>query len=332
MSLTRRKFLAGSAIAAAGSLALVGLDKSRWRLWEKESVFIGKADTYDGQIIEIILSGFKSLGIERKHLRDKTILLKPNLVEPHAELPHINTHPMMVKCAIEAFRRMDAKEVIVAEAPGHRRDTLLVLEESGFGEMLRESKTRFHDLNFGNIQKFPNSSGWTNLPHLHINSLIAQADWVVSMPKLKLHHWDGVTLSMKNLFGVMPGDYYGWPKNVLHWHGISESILDIVTAVKPSFAIVDGIWGMEGDGPIMGEPVFSGLILMGKNPASVDASGARLMGIDPHKLKTLSRAEYNIGPIHEEWIIQTGETIQSLRRNYKLLDFIPAQQNIRWEA
>ena len=59
---------------------------------------------------------------------------------------------------------------------------------------------------------------------------------------------------MKNLFGVMPGLYYGWPKNVLHHAGIGGSILDINAAVKPHLAIVDGIIGMEGDGPIMGTP------------------------------------------------------------------------------
>ena len=48
------------------------------------------------------------------------------------------------------------------------------------------------------------------------------------MPKIKTHHWSGVTLSMKNMFGVVPTTCYGWPKNVLHWKGIQESILDTV--------------------------------------------------------------------------------------------------------
>ena len=74
------------------------------------------------------------------------------------------------------------------------------------------------------------------------------------MPKLKTHHWAGVTLSLKNFFGCMPGRVYGWPKNVLHVRGIPESILDINAAVRPHLAIVDGIVGMEGDGPIMGDP------------------------------------------------------------------------------
>ena len=72
------------------------------------------------------------------------------------------------------------------------------------------------------------------------------------MAKMKTHHWVGATLSMKNLFGVVPSGIYGWPKNVLHWAGIDESIADLHAAFPRHFAIVDGIVGMEGNGPIQG--------------------------------------------------------------------------------
>jgi uncharacterized protein (DUF362 family) len=70
---------------------------------------------------------------------------------------------------------------------------------------------------------------------------------------LKTHHWAGVTLSMKNMFGVVPGMKYGWPKNVLHWQGIHESILDVCATVPVHFVIADGIEAMEGNGPLQGE-------------------------------------------------------------------------------
>ena len=68
---------------------------------------------------------------------------------------------------------------------------------------------------------------------LHLPASLSRADLIVSLPKMKTHHWAGVTLAMKNLFGVMPGVAYGWPKNVLHHAGIAGSILDINAAVKP---------------------------------------------------------------------------------------------------
>ena len=76
---------------------------------------------------------------------------------------------------------------------------------------------------------------------LALPAAVLDADLVVSMPKLKTHHWAGMTASMKNLFGLMPGSFYGWPKNLLHWAGINGCIVDITATVRPQFAIVDGI-------------------------------------------------------------------------------------------
>jgi uncharacterized protein (DUF362 family) len=83
---------------------------------------------------------------------------------------------------------------------------------------------------------------------------VLQADFLVSMPKVKAHHWSGVTLGMKNMFGVVPGSRYGWPKNILHWNGIQQSILDICATVPVHFVIADAIMAMEGNGPLNGTP------------------------------------------------------------------------------
>jgi Domain of unknown function (DUF362) len=72
-------------------------------------------------------------------------------------------------------------------------------------------------------------------------STVLEADFLVSMPKIKTHHWAGVTLSMKNMFGVVPGARYGWPKNVLHWKGIQESILDLCATVPIHFVIAERV-------------------------------------------------------------------------------------------
>jgi uncharacterized protein (DUF362 family) len=80
------------------------------------------------------------------------------------------------------------------------------------------------------------------LQQLYLRETLFNADLLVSMPKLKTHHRAGVTLSLKNTFGVVPGALYGWPKNVPHWTGIENSILDINCSLPiPQFAIVDGI-------------------------------------------------------------------------------------------
>jgi uncharacterized protein (DUF362 family) len=159
-----------------------------------------------------------------------------------------------------------------------------------------------------------------NLDRLWLPSSLKRADLIVSMPKLKTHHLAGVTLSMKNLFGMLPGVCYGWPKNVLHFAGIHQSILDITAAVRPHLAIVDAIIGMEGDGPIMGTPRPCGRLIFGTNLPAVDATAARLMGIDPWRIPYLAVASGLLGPIAESHITQRGEPIWGSSQPFELLD------------
>jgi uncharacterized protein (DUF362 family) len=86
---------------------------------------------------------------------------------------------------------------------------------------------------------------------------------------------------------------------------------------------------MEGDGPIMGDPVRAKVIVMGSNFPAVDATCTRIMGIDPEKIPYLKHASGRIGSIEEANIEQRGETINSVRKNFNLLDYIPAQKGLR---
>ncbi len=212
--------------------------------------------------------------------------------------------------------------MFIAEGQGHCRDSELVLEQSGLEPVLRSEKLAFVDLNHDDLYFVPNTLKATGMAKLGLPLTLRRADWVVSLPKMKTHHWAGVTLSMKNLFGVMPGIYYGWPKNVLHHAGISGSILDINAAVRPGLSIVDGIIGMEGDGPIMGTPRYSGVLVMGKSSTAVDATAARLMGINPWCVEYLAAASASgkFGPVSERHIRQRGEAIAPLVQNFRLLD------------
>jgi uncharacterized protein (DUF362 family) len=200
------------------------------------------------------------------------------------------------------------------------RDTQFVLENSGFAEMLNSCQIPFVDLNYENFQKLSNKLGLTSLDSLNLPNSLFKADIIVSMPKMKTHHWTGFTLSMKNLFGIMPGLCYGWPKNVLHHEGIAKAILDINAAVQPELTIIDGIIGMEGDGPIMGSPKPAGVIVMGTNSTATDATAVRLMGYDPYKVDYLAYAAGLLGPVSESNIEQRGELLAPLVNRFELLD------------
>jgi uncharacterized protein (DUF362 family) len=317
--MNRRNFLTG-----IGGLATIGMSARLANEWNERSlraqVFIAKAASYQADLESIIAAGLRELGLSPSWTKRRSVLLKPNLVEPCRDSPQINTHPAVVRAAAEVFRGWGAREVIIAEGPGHCRDAQLVLDQSGLGDVLEESDLEFVDLNHDEVEFVPNRFGATSLRELALPATLKRADLIVSLPKLKTHHLAGVTLSLKNFFGVMPGIIYGWPKNVLHHAGINPSIIDIAAAVRPHLAIVDGIIGMEGDGPIMGTPRHVGVLVIGTNLPAVDATCTRLMDINPWRIGYLATASGRLGPIAERHIEQRGESINDMVQRFQLLD------------
>jgi uncharacterized protein (DUF362 family) len=139
------------------------------------------------------------------------------------------------------------------------------------------------------------------------------------MPKMKTHHWAGVTLSLKNCFGCVPGRVYGWPKNVLHWAGINEAIVDVSAAVHPHLQIVDGIVGMQGNGPIQGTPMPAGLLVFGADPVATDVTAARLMGFDAARVPSIAAAARFLGQGDPERIDQVGEDVEGSAVDFAIL-------------
>ncbi|MHC4179438.1 MAG: DUF362 domain-containing protein [Planctomycetota bacterium] len=314
----RRAFLVGAGLAA-------GTAGGRW-LWrhtegfQSAAVTVLKARKYDERLEALLGEGLNELGIDARWAKGKSILLKPNLVAPAKESSHGNTHPAVIHAVAELFRRWDAREVFVAEGPALYRDSRLVLDGSGVTPMLKRAGLEYVDLNHDDVFSTENRLGLNGIPRFYLPRTLRRADLVVSLAKMKTHHWAGLTLSMKNLFGVVPGICYGWPKNVLHVAGISKSILDLTATIRPALAIIDGIVGMEGDGPIMGTPKRANLVVMGTNLPAVDATAARLMGFDPQRIPYLRAASGRLGPIMSRHIQQRGEPLGGLVQRFELID------------
>jgi len=314
----RRQFLgaglAGAALAATGCARReppVPPDRRR----SSSRVAVLPASSYEADLTDLLLRGLAAFA---PVVHGRRVVLKPNYVEfdPHGA---VNTHPRLVDAAVLAFLRLDAAEVIVAEGAGHRRDTEYILEASGLEAVLRERRVRFVDLNLDSVSRVELTARFTSLGRLWLPRTVLGADLLVSMPKLKTHHWAGVTLSMKNLFGIVPGAIYGWPKNVLHQAGIPHSIIDINAALSlPRLAIVDGIVGMEGNGPIQGEPRAAGVVVIGDDFPAVDATCARIMGIDPERVTHLRWAGRFLGNLDESRIEQLAEDPLRLRQEFAL--------------
>ena len=315
--LTRRDFVKAAAIATAGigSTACRKLSELN-PLASAAKVSIFHAASYEKDLVDVLKRGLQEYNL---NLKGKRVVLKPNLVEYHSSRS-INTNPAMVHAAIEAFRSAGAGEVIVAEGPGHQRDTEMLLELSGLDEVIKHNKVKFVDLNTDNVRQVKTASSFTTMGQLWLPETVLNADLLVSMPKMKTHHWAGVTLSLKNMFGIIPSVHYGWPKNKLHWHGINESIADIATTVKPGFTIIDGIEGMQGNGPLHGEKVDSQVIVMSDNLAAADATAARLMKLNPDRVVHLNYMRQLGEPIIERRIKQIGETLSSYQKDFQVIE------------
>lgn len=276
-------------------------------------VVVVKAESYSHDLAGRMLEGIRECGLD---VRGKSVLLKPNFVEFDPNTC-INTDVAVVATALEVFRSLGAADVKIGEGPGHRRDTYAMAELTRYRTEIPKFDSVFVDLNRDNVSRVQN---FADRPDFYFADTVLGADLIVSLAKMKTHHWAGATLSMKNYFGLVPGSIYGWPKNELHFIGIPKAIVELTRLFgQKSFAIVDGIVGMEGNGPIQGTPKKVGVMVMGSNLPAVDATCCRIMGIDPMKVEYLQMAADKYGVIDESRIDQRGENIRPLRTDFKLI-------------
>jgi uncharacterized protein (DUF362 family) len=314
--MNRRSFLNGAALAATAGLAVRQQWPSRvpWRRPNKSHVAIIRCERYE-LVHRAVEDGFRLLALS---VRGKRVLLKPNLVEYSPAAP-INTHPMLIASVIEALYRRGAASVVVADGPGHVRDTDLLLYESGLQAQLDAvGRAAFVDLNFDSLVRVAPATSLTQLRELWLPETVLSASIVISMPKIKTHHWAGVTLSLKNLFGIVPGSVYGWPKNVLHWQGIDNSIVELAASLPIHFVIADGVEAMEGNGPLHGPMKRLGCLVFADDPVAADATCCRLMGIDAIRVRHLGMAS-PLGNLQTQHIEHRGESIARMRQQFDLL-------------
>jgi uncharacterized protein (DUF362 family) len=305
--LTRREAAGISALLIAGC-------SRRRQVRNLPRVCIARANTYDQSLYAQVLRQFRESGLD---VRGKNVVLKPNLVEFDPRTT-INTHPLVVHAALEACRALGAAKVRIAEGPGHRRPTLDLADAAGYFATIPNFEELFTDLNLDDVSRTRLTRGASKLDSLYLPKTALGADLLISLPKMKTHHWVGATLSLKNLFGLVPGAVYGWPKNILHWAGIPECIADLRSAFPRSFALVEGISGMEGNGPIQGPSKHVGVLVSGGDLVAVDATCCRVMGVDPGKIPYL-RLCANRNQTAAENVQQIGESIQSVRTDFAVL-------------
>ena len=282
----------------------------------KSRVATSVCASYEGDVLTSLRQVWQQANAP--DLRGLRVVLKPNLVDIVPGFPTY-THPRVTQAMIQFARAMGAKEIIVADGSAFRREMQVILDETGYAEMLAQEQVSFLDLNYDDLVAMPLKGNYTRLKTLLVSKTIVDADLLVSMPKLKTHHWSDISISVKNFFGIVAGIKYGWPKNTLHIQGIPAVLAELAHSVPTrTCALVDGIIGMEGDGPLFGTRVPSGVLVAGNDLLAVDATCARLMGFNPAQIDYLNFAAWaGVGAIAEDKIDLVGEPLANLQRLFE---------------
>jgi len=232
------------------------------------------------------------------------VLLKPNLLAPKPAASAVNTHPQVVAAVARRVLQAGARPVI-GDSPGlgsarknaGRCGLLAEAKALGvpvleFADSVAVGKTR--------QEGFP----------LELAREVLEADAVINLPKLKTHSQLLMTLGVKNLFGCVVG------KRKIQWHlkagvdreAFARMIVEIYAAVRPVLTLVDGIVGMEGDGPGSGRPVRLGMVAASRDAVALDAVLMDRLGMDPERLPTLRAARrLGIGTADPSAVTLAGE-------------------------
>ena len=238
------------------------------------------------------------------------VLIKVNLITTKTWDTGATTDPVVVEAIIKKLADLPVK-VYVVESDATMTNADKAFEVTGMKEMCKRNGIQCLNLRHEKEKTKINIQNGETLKKITVPKIVTESA-IISAAKLKTHMATGVTLGMKNMFGLLPDKF----KLKYHRKGISKVIVDINTAIRPVLTVVDGFVGMEGRGPVRGNSVQMDLIIAGKDVVATDSTSCRVMGIDPHKIQHIKRAyEKGLGNIDD--IDLVGESLDKIVRVFE---------------
>jgi uncharacterized protein (DUF362 family) len=280
------------------------------RINMKSTVSIVKCQDYDQEKINVALRESIHLigGIQTFVNKGSRVLLKPNLLYGRSPEKAVTTHPSILKAMIEIVREVGGIPFI-GDSPsvgGLAR----AAEKAGIKAVADEMKCPLVEFNRPVV---PRDGGGKIFKKLEIDQTILESDVVINLPKWKTHAQMLLTLGVKNLFGCIPGPR----KAQCHLmagedaKAFARILVDVYRIVQPSLTILDGVVGMEGNGPNSGHPISIGLILASRDSLSLDQIVCDLLGVSRKSLLT-NRVAFDQGLGNEE-IDVLGEKVEDVK-------------------
>ena len=267
-----------------------------------------------GNIASAVRESIDLMGGVGKYIqRGDKVCIKPNLCMDKPNSTGVTTHPAVVESLVRMAWEAGARDVVIGDGTTVGLSTAKVFDVTGYYEMARRCGARLIDLNEDDMVRIDIKDGFA-LKNIHVSREVLSSECVINVPMLKTHIHTIVTVSMKNMKGVISPR----TKRKCHLVGLEGSIVDINRYVRSNLIVVDGIIGHEGLGPQSGDPVRMDLIIAGDKTASVDSMCARIMGVDPFSVKYLVMAAYaGLGEVYTRKIRVLGQKIRDVRREFK---------------
>ncbi|MBA3062790.1 MAG: DUF362 domain-containing protein [Atribacteria sp.] len=261
------------------------------------------SDVRDNEISEIIKNVFEIFGVKDK-VKDKKVLVKPNLLGPFPPERGVTTDPRIISAIVQELRKCKSKEVIVGDNSGSIHfDPFKIAKITG---ILDASDGCYSNIAREIVEVKIESEF---IEKLFISKIVKEADYVINVPKFKTHSLTTITGAIKNMFGIIPGG----KKAKLHTFsrsikGFAELLVDIYQIRIPDLNIMDAIIGMEGAGPTNGKTRVIDKIISSDNAISLDSIMAAMMGLKPDTIELLQVAkERNLGETDISNIIIDGK-------------------------
>ncbi|QQO10274.1 DUF362 domain-containing protein [Breznakiella homolactica] len=242
------------------------------------AVGITSCGEYDPDLVYRALRQAAELAGE-PDVRDKTVLLKPNILFDAPPEKALTTHPVFLEAAVRMVRDLGAGRVLVGDSPGLQKPGFTG-KNSLLGPAAEKAGARWVDFTAGKTTL--SCPGGKAAKQFAVTDAVLEADCIISLPKLKTHQLMFFTGAMKNLFGLIPS----LMKSPYHvrFPGREEfaaMLVDLNEAVMADYAFMDGIIGMEGPGPGSGTPRQIGLVMASPNLLAMDIAASAVIGYPP---------------------------------------------------
>ncbi|MCB2190603.1 MAG: DUF362 domain-containing protein [Deltaproteobacteria bacterium] len=222
-------------------------------------------------------------------IQGKKVLVKPNVLRTAKAEEAITTHPAVLRAVIERLESMNPSELVVGDNPGV---FTYGANEKAFSDTGLTEASQGHYRNIGaESREVPFNPEYCDT--LSVSAAVLDADVVISLPKFKTHGLTVLSGAIKNSFGILPGAQKAQLHKLAGDPGrFNDLLVDVFRLRVPDFYIVDGIVGMEGNGPASTELRDLNLILASDNAVALDGVIARLMGVDdPSQVRFLATAQ-----------------------------------------